>query len=199
MSHFQTETGVGSGAYISSVEVENLQLREALVYAERGWQDALDLARKEQEKARGDQNTLEISSLQLELDTVHKKMLGSRRKADDFREKLKGLSATLDSSMEELIDSLGFRKELPTEEETVFNQPNNIGDDDETTQYLFKLESAVKKGETIMALARQAHIAKVAKEELAKNKRRAKKAEGADHQTHKTSTAKGVHAKKTHK
>ena len=199
MSHFQTEAGAGSEAYISSVEVENLQLREALVYAERGWREALDLARKEQEKARGDQNTLEINSLQLELDTVHKKMLRSRRKADEFREKLKGLSVTLDSSMEELIDSLEFRKELPTEEEMAFNLPDNTGDDDETTLYMFKLESAVKKGETIMALARQAHIAKVAKEELARNKRRAKKAEGADHHTHKTSTAKGVHAKKTHK
>ena len=51
--------------YISSVEVENLQLREAVVYAEQGWRDALDSVKKEQEKQRFDENTLEIKSLQL--------------------------------------------------------------------------------------------------------------------------------------
>ena len=54
MSDFKAEADVGLGAaYISSVEVENLQLREALVYAERGWREALDLARKEQESKIG--------------------------------------------------------------------------------------------------------------------------------------------------
>lgn len=185
------------GAYISSVEVENLQLREALVYAERGWREALDLARKEQEKQRSDQNTLEISSLQLELDTVHKKMLGSQRKADEVREKVKGMSIRLDNGMEELIDIFSFRKDLGPVEDEVNFRPPSTRDDDETAVYMFKLEMAVKKAETIMSLARQAHLAKVAKEEAAKTRRKNKKAEGVENvHTKPSTTAKGSHLKK---
>ena len=193
MSDFQAEANMGLGAaYISSVEVENLQLREALVYAERGWREALDLARKEKEKLRTDQNALEISSLQLELDTVHKKMLASRRKADEVREKVNDTSIRLDNSMEELIDTLSLRKDLGLQEDEEKFRRLNTGDDDETTAYVFKLEVAVKKAETIMALARQAHLAKVAKEEASKSKRKLKKAEGA-------TTTKSAHTKKMSK
>ena len=165
------------------------------MYAERGWREALDLARKEQEKQRSDQNALEISSLQLELDTVHKKMLASRRKADEFQEKVNDMSIRLDNSMEELTDALNLRNNLCFDDDKVNFRQLNTGDDGETmASCMFKLEVAVKKAETIMALARQAHLAKVAKEEAAKSKRKSKKNDGGEHtHTKPSATTRSAH------
>lgn len=166
-----------SSAYISSVEVENLHLREALLFSEQGWREALDLVRKEREKQRRDQNILEINSLQLELDAVHKKILISSRKTDEFQEKLTVLSMNLNKSVEELIDSLDYRGSVGPSEDDMSFKPHFIGENDESATSLLELELVLKKLDTVVALARQAAVAKQAKEEAAKCKRKPKKSE----------------------
>jgi hypothetical protein len=175
MAHFSDDNL--NGGYISSVEVENLQLREALVYAENGWREALALARKEQEKQRSDQNVMEIRSLQLELETVHKALYKSRTNEEQCIERLKKCNSTLESSLEEIIDSLGqsYRDSCgpaPLELE-------QHGESEEGVTLAFsvdKLDQSVKRAETILSFTREARIRQIAKEEAAKRKGRKKAA-----------------------
>jgi hypothetical protein len=157
--------------YISSVEVENLQLREALVYAEKGWREALDLARKEQEKGRADENVLEIKSLQLELQSVHKTVLHSRREEDAARERLRASTSSLEDILEELVDCLGYRQHVgvkPSQDNSSAPKDDNLG------VHLDKLDQSMKKAETILSFARETHIKRLAKEEAMRKARKKK-------------------------
>ncbi len=168
MSEFSDNAGSG---YISTVEVENLQLREALVYAEQGWREALDLARKEQEKQRVDENAMEIKSLQLELQTVHTCLLHTRREDDAGRERLIATTTSLNDILEELIDCLGYRENmgLPPVEEGLSSEDDNL------RLHLDRVDKSVKRAETILSFAREAHIKRLAKEEALKKHKHKKK------------------------
>ena len=95
-------------AYISSMEVENLQLREALVYAEKGWRDALDLAREEKEKLPKYENSLEIRSLQLELDSIHRSLLRRRQNADAEDASLQATTSKLGGCVLQMVNTFGY-------------------------------------------------------------------------------------------
>lgn len=169
-----------ASSYISSVEVENLQLREALVYAEQGWREALDLARKEQEKGRVEENVLEIKSLQLELQALHKTMLNNRREEDAGRERLQAATSSLEDILEELVDCLGYRHNIgenPSSQDEIVSKDNNLG------VYLDRLDLSMKKAETILSFARETHIKRLAKEEAMKKSKHKKKPSTSESKT----------------
>lgn len=111
-SSVSTASVTEESAYISSMEVENLQLREALVYAEKGWRDALDLAREEKDKLPKYENSLEIRSLQLELDSVHRSLLRRRQNADVLDASLQATTGKLEECVLQLVNTLGHHEAI---------------------------------------------------------------------------------------
>lgn len=99
-----------AAADISALELENLHLKEALAYAKRGWEDALLLLQKEEQGIHVQQSLqakLEIDSLQMELQAVHKRMLVGTQAADEFKDKLLKAAEALESQTEEIRSFVG--------------------------------------------------------------------------------------------
>ena len=90
------------------VELDNLHLKEALQYAERGWQDALALLQSKAEPQQGEQSVLEIRSLQNELDAAHKSMLQRTQQLSVFERRLSELKNSMDANMKELKGLLRY-------------------------------------------------------------------------------------------
>ena len=106
MEHTQTQ---------NNVELENLHLKEALQYAQRGWQDALALLQSKPEPQQGQQSSLEIRSLQSELDAAHKSMLQRTQQLSIFEGRLAAMAHTMEAHVGELKAQLRFPD--PSEEE----------------------------------------------------------------------------------
>ena len=93
----------------SDLEIENLHLKEALSFAKTGWEDALILLRKERESPTGEVGVLEIKSLEMELQTLHKSVLARHEMMNTFKENLN----TLSSQCVERIDEIATYMNCP--------------------------------------------------------------------------------------
>ncbi len=86
-----------------SLETENLHLKEALNFAKRGWEDALKLlSQSGTEGLRSEEQQLEIKSLQMELDSLHKNMLSRAQQASAHRIRILQSVNTLETRVIEL-------------------------------------------------------------------------------------------------
>lgn len=76
-------------ASAQALEMENKRLRDALVYAERGWRDALQFATSVQMPKQGrPEDLLEIKSLQHEINVLQRHVLKRAQMADEFQRAL---------------------------------------------------------------------------------------------------------------
>lgn len=79
----------GGTASTQALELENKRLREALVFAERGWRDALQFATSVQVPKQGrPEDFLEIKSLQHEINVLQRQILKRAQMADEFQRAL---------------------------------------------------------------------------------------------------------------
>jgi hypothetical protein len=94
----------------SSLEIENLHLREALSFAKRGWEDALALLKNTPNATssylREGENVLEISSLQMELDSLHKNMFHRAQQASAFKTRLMQVTNHLAAQVDDLAEMI---------------------------------------------------------------------------------------------
>ena len=90
-----------------ALEAENIRLREALIFAERGWRDALGIA----SQAKGQQTAtssraedlLEIKSLQHEVNVLQRQILKRAQMADELRRALSFTTDELEQSVDKLM------------------------------------------------------------------------------------------------
>ncbi len=94
----------------SSLEIENSHLREALSYAKRGWEDALALLKNTPNVSssylREGENVLEISSLQMELESLHKNMFQRAQQAAAFKTRLMQATNQLATQVDDLSEMI---------------------------------------------------------------------------------------------
>jgi hypothetical protein len=96
----------------NSLEIENLHLREALSFAKRGWEDALALLKNTttpnatSSYLREGENVLEISSLQMELESLHKNMFQRAQQAAAFKTRLMQATNHLAAQIDDLAEMI---------------------------------------------------------------------------------------------
>ena len=80
----------GLAAGPSALALENKRLREALVFAERGWRDALSFVSSQQQASAESkpEDVLEIRSLQHEINVLQRQVLKRAQMADEFQRAL---------------------------------------------------------------------------------------------------------------
>jgi len=90
---------------IAVLEAENRRLREALVFAERGWRDALAFASSQQPGAQlsKPEDVLEIKSLQHETNMLQRQILKRAQMADEFQRALSFSAEELEETTNQLM------------------------------------------------------------------------------------------------
>lgn len=90
-----------------ALEAENVRLREALIFAERGWRDALSYASLAKETQQGPssraEDLLEIRSLQHEVNVLQRQILKRAQMADEFQRALSFSTDELEQSVDKLM------------------------------------------------------------------------------------------------
>lgn len=110
---YETEAMSAYSVKQTSLEIENLHLREALSFAKRGWEDALVLLKNTPSAAaassaylREGENVLEISSLQLEIESLHKNMFQRAQQAAAFKTRLMQATNHLAAQVDDLAEMI---------------------------------------------------------------------------------------------
>ena len=90
-----------------ALEAENVRLREALIFAERGWRDALSYASlakgSQQAPSSRAEDLLEIKSLQHEVNVLQRQILKRAKMADEFQRALSFSTDELEQSVDKLM------------------------------------------------------------------------------------------------
>lgn len=94
-----------TGSAIAVLEAENRRLREALVFAERGWRDALAFASSQQPGTLPSkpEDVLEIKSLQHETNMLQRQILKRAQIADEFQRALSFSAEELEQTTNQLM------------------------------------------------------------------------------------------------
>lgn len=93
---------------LNQLELENKRLREALVFAERGWRDALAFVNNQTLATTQSrpEDLLEIKSLQYEVNMLQRQILKRAQMADEFQRALTRSTDELDQITDKLMVSL---------------------------------------------------------------------------------------------
>ena len=131
-----------------NLQLENLHLKEALQFANRGWEDALSLLNKDSDIASGHRNeeaTLEIESLQMELNAVHKSLLQRSQSLEKFNIRLMNTTNTLVTKTEELREFVKCPMiEKQSYDDYDDSQETSLDDSElQMNAYLSKIENTV--------------------------------------------------------
>jgi hypothetical protein len=135
-------------ASMAQMELENMHLKEAIQYAQRGWEDALQLLNKNPDIKQNEQSSLEIRSLQMELDALHKNMLTKSQHLSSFKDGMVQAIQILQSEIDEIKDFIRYPEPeedpsiAPPMEELIYGLDSN---EEQVNKQLIALNKAVEQ------------------------------------------------------
>jgi hypothetical protein len=99
---------MSTAAAFAALEAENRRLREALVFAERGWRDALSFVGGQSGATQNSkpEDILEIKSLQHEINMLQRQIMKRAQMADEFQNALTFSAEELEQTTNQLMVQL---------------------------------------------------------------------------------------------